>query len=86
MKRPLSKASEADIISREHLVRLLLEQIERTFATDGKAQALQQIAAIFRSLDEGALRALVYAQGIQDEEELTESEDNTRSAGDPSPT
>jgi hypothetical protein len=74
MEHPLSKASEADIISREHLVRLLVEQIERTFATNGRDQALQQVAAMLRSLDEPALRALVYAQGLQDEDELTEPE------------
>jgi hypothetical protein len=74
MKHP-SKASEADLISREHLVRLLLEQIERTFVTDGKDQALQQIAAMLRRLDERALRGLVYQQGLHDEDEMTEPED-----------
>jgi precorrin-6B methylase 1 len=69
---------EADVISREHLVRLLLEQIERTFATDGRDQALQQIAAMLRRLDQSALRALVYEQGLQDEAELSEDEDEQR--------
>lgn len=74
MRRPLSKATEADIISREHLVRLLMEQIERTFATNGREQGLQQIAAMLRNLEEPALRALVYQQGLQAEDELLEPE------------
>jgi hypothetical protein len=82
MKHPLSKASEADIISREHLIRLLVEQIERTFATNGRDQALQRIAAMLRTLDETALRALVYQQGLQDEDELTEPEEDTGTAGE----
>jgi hypothetical protein len=77
MKHPVRKASEADIISSEHLVRLLLEQIERTFTTNGREQALQQIAAMLRRLDESALRGLVYEQGLQDEDELTEPEENS---------
>jgi hypothetical protein len=46
MRHDESTASEGDIVSREHLVRLLLEQIERTFVSDGRDQALQQIAAM----------------------------------------
>lgn len=77
MKHRLSKPAEADIISREHLIRLLVEQIERTFATNGRDQALQHVAVMLRSLDEPALRALVHAQGLQDEDELTEPEEGT---------
>jgi hypothetical protein len=82
MKHPLSKASEADIISREHLIRLLVEQIDRTFATNGRDQALQRIAAMLRTLDETALRALVYQQGLQDEDELTEPEEDAGTTGE----
>jgi hypothetical protein len=82
MKHPSSKASEADIISREHLVRLLMEQIERTFATNGRDHALQRIAAMLRTLDETALRALVYQQGLQDEDELTEPEEDSGTTGE----
>jgi hypothetical protein len=82
MKHPLPKASEADIISREHLVRLLMQQIERTFATNGRDHALQRIAAMLRTLDETALRALVYQQGLQDEDELTEPEEDAGTTGE----
>jgi hypothetical protein len=74
MRNPLSTASDAEIVSREHLVRLLLEQIERTFNTEGQVQALQQVAAMLRSLDQPALRGLVYRQGLQGEDELVEPE------------
>lgn len=63
MKHQVSKSSVADFVSREHLVRLLVEQIERTFATEGRDQALQAVAHMLRRLDEAALRALVYRQG-----------------------
>jgi hypothetical protein len=72
MKHPISKASEAEAISREHLVRLLVEQIERTYAADGPDRALQHITEMLRGLDESALRGLVYNQGLQSEDELTE--------------
>jgi hypothetical protein len=69
MKHHVSKSSEADIVSREHLVRLLVQQIERTFATDGRDQALHEVGEMLRGLDEAALRALVYRQGLQDEDD-----------------
>jgi hypothetical protein len=78
MKHHVSKASEADVISREHLIRLLVGQIARTFSVNGPDQALQQVAHLLRGLDEPALRALVYQQGLQAEDELTEPEDNSR--------
>jgi hypothetical protein len=80
MKHPSSKAAEADIVSREHLIRLLVGQIQRTFATNGRDGALQQVAAMLRVLDEAALRALVYEQGLQDEDELTEPEEDSDKA------
>jgi hypothetical protein len=81
MKHHVSKTSEADFVSREHLVRQLVEQIERTFATDRRDQALQKVADMLRGLDEAALRALVYRQGLQNEDELTEPEVDSAKAG-----
>jgi hypothetical protein len=72
MRHTISKAAEADMVSREHLVRLLMEQIERTSTLEGRNKAMQQIAEMFRSLEEPVLRGLVYRQGLQDEDELTE--------------
>ena len=81
MKHSPSKSSEADQISREHLIRLLVEQIERTFNVGGQRQALQKIADLLRGLDEPALRGLVYQQGLQSEEELTEAEIELKAGG-----
>jgi hypothetical protein len=82
MKHHVSKSFEADFVSRDHLVRLLVQQIERTFATDGRDQALQEVADMLRGLDEAALRALVYRQGLQTEDELTEPEvDSAKAEG-----
>ena len=81
MKHSPSKSSEADQISREHLIRLLVEQIERTFNVGGQRQALQKIADLLRGLDEPALRGLVYQQGLQSEEELTEAEIEPKAGG-----
>jgi hypothetical protein len=81
MKHPPSKRSEADQISREHLIRLLVEQIERTFHIDGPTQALQHLAQMLRGLEEPALRGLIYQQGLQSEEELTETEMELKAGG-----
>ena len=77
MRHPISKATESELVSREHLVRLLVEQIERTYAADGPDRALQHITDMLRGLDESALRGLVYSQGLQGEDELTELEPDT---------
>lgn len=69
----MSKALEADMVSRDHLVRLLVEQLERTTALEGRNRAMQQIGEMLRSLEEPVLRALVYRQGLQDEDEMTEA-------------
>jgi hypothetical protein len=79
MKHPISKATEAELVSREHLVRLLVEQIERTYAADGPDKALEHITDLLRGLDVGALRGLVYTQGLQGEDELIEPEPDTAS-------
>jgi hypothetical protein len=80
MIHPTAKATEAETIAHEHLVHLLLEQIERTFETGGRDEGLRQVGAMLRQLDASALRALVYGQGLQDESELTESENEPRGA------
>ena len=73
MQHGIRKDQEADLVSREHLVRLLVEQVERTFSTEGSIKALRDLGNLLRRLDESALRALVYGQGAADEDELTEA-------------
>lgn len=72
MPHPMPKPSEADLVSREHLVRLLIEQVERTFSTEGSNRALYELGNLLRRLDEATLRALVQWQGAADEDEMTE--------------
>jgi hypothetical protein len=69
----MPKAEEADLVSRQHLVRLLLEQIERTFSTEGSRKAMQDLGDLLRRLDESTLRALLQWQSVADEDELTEA-------------
>lgn len=71
---PMDKRTEGSIIAREHLVRLLLEQIERTFTAEGQEQGLLVVANLLRQLDEPALRGMVYQQGLEAEYELFEGE------------
>lgn len=73
MKRAVRKDRVADQTSREHLVRLLVEQVGRTFSHEGSSKAFQELGNLFRRLDETALRALVYGQGMADEDEMTEA-------------
>jgi hypothetical protein len=70
---PMPKPTEADLVSRQHLVRLLLEQIERTFSTEGSQKAMQDLGNLLRRLDESTLRALLQWQSVADEDELTEA-------------
>ena len=78
-----TKAREAELVSREHLVRLLIEQVERTFSAEGSGRALRDLGNLLRRLDESTLRALVHWQGAADEDELTEPEDERPGGGTP---
>ena len=72
MRHAMPKPVEADLISREHLSRLLVEQLERTFCTEGSHKALYELRNLLRRLDESTLRALVHWQQAADEDEMTE--------------
>jgi hypothetical protein len=83
MQQHVRKSAEADFLSRAHLIRLLVQQIERTFATGGRDPALDEVADMLRGLDQAALRVLVYRQGLQTEDELTEPEADPESGLNP---
>jgi hypothetical protein len=83
MSHPMPKAVEADLVSREHLVRLLIEQIERTFSTEGSRKALHELGNLLRRLDESTLRALLQWQGAADEDEMTEAGEDDAGGGTP---
>jgi hypothetical protein len=65
-----SRAPEGRAAPRQHLLRRLLEQFERTFTTEGHPAALRAVADLLERLDDDALRAYAYAHGIRSEEEL----------------
>jgi hypothetical protein len=81
MRHAIPKAEEADLVSREHLVRLLVEQVERTFSTEGSRRALHELGNLLRRLDESTLRALVQWQGVADEDEMTEAGEDDAGGG-----
>lgn len=56
--------------SRQHLQRLLLEQFERTFTTEGHGEALHHISDLLTRLDDEALRSYAYRRGIRSEDEF----------------
>lgn len=64
------KPTEAAVIAREHLVRVLLEQLERTFTTEGTAGGLRFVEQLLLHLDESALREYAYQHGIMTEFDL----------------
>ncbi|MGQ0702962.1 MAG: hypothetical protein ACT4PM_07515 [Gemmatimonadales bacterium] len=74
MMPPPKKQTEAELVGKEHLVRVLSEQIERTFSTEGQTAALTLIGNLLRQLDESALREIAYLQGLTTEFELEPDE------------
>ncbi|HUF36841.1 MAG TPA: hypothetical protein VMN37_12875 [Gemmatimonadales bacterium] len=83
MPHPTPMAVEADLVSRTHLVRLLMEQMERTFSTEGSRKALHELGNLLRRLDESTLRALVQWQGAADEDEMREAGEEDAAGGKP---
>ncbi|HJR35452.1 MAG TPA: hypothetical protein VJ817_10915 [Gemmatimonadales bacterium] len=63
-----TKQTESDI-GREDLVRLLADQIERTFNSEGQSQGLRLVEEMLRRLDDTALRELAYKRGLTTESE-----------------
>lgn len=72
------KEVEASGVLREHLVRVLSEQIERTFSTEGQEAGLRLVAEMFRRLDDRALRELAYQHGLTTEFDLEPDETDRR--------
>ena len=63
-----TKQTESDI-GREDLVRLLADQIERTFNTEGQSQGLRLVEEMLLRLDTTAMRELAYRRGVTTESE-----------------
>jgi hypothetical protein len=73
-----TKATEASRIMHEHLVRILSEEVERTFSTEGQEAGARFVTGLFRHLDETALRELAYKFGITTEADLEPKEGERR--------
>jgi hypothetical protein len=65
----MTKQTESEV-GREDLVRLLADQIERTFNTEGQSQGLRLVEEMLLRLDGAALRELAYRQGLTTESEI----------------
>jgi len=55
------------------LLRLLIEQLERTFTVEGQSRALRVITELLERLDDETLRAYAYQHGIRSEDEFEEA-------------
>jgi hypothetical protein len=70
--------------TRQHLVRRLLEQLDRTFAADGEGRAMEAVTQLLDRLDDDNLRAYAYLQGIRAEDEFeVEAEGESRAGPEP---
>jgi len=61
---------EIGAAARQHLLRRLLEQVERTFTMEGCPAALRMVTDLLERLDDDALRGYAYEHGIRTEDEL----------------
>ena len=66
--------TQAEAGARRHLQRRLLEQLDRTFTTEGREEALRLVADLLDLLDTDALRAVAYERGIRSEDEFEAAE------------
>ena len=65
-----SRSAESAAIDREHLTRVLLEQMERAYGTEGIAGLSRLLGELLRRLDDRALRDYALALGLTSELEL----------------
>jgi hypothetical protein len=71
-----TKAVESAGIDRQHLTRLLVEQMERAYGIEGQPAMTRMIAQLLRRLDDTALREYAYSQGLTSEHDI-EPQDET---------
>jgi hypothetical protein len=65
-----SKSSESAGIDREHLTRVLLEQMRRAYGTEGTAGLSRMLGELLRRLDDRTLRDYALTLGLTSELEL----------------
>ena len=73
--------TEAEAGARRHLQRRLLEQLDRTFTTEGREGVLRVMADVLARLDSDALRGYAYERGIRSEDELEGDEASRGQSG-----
>jgi hypothetical protein len=71
-----TKTAESAAIGREHLTRLLLEQMERTYGTEGQPGLTRMVTELLRRLNDSALREYAYSLGLTSELELEPDDAN----------
>jgi hypothetical protein len=73
-----TKPAESAVVAKEHLVRLLLEQLDRTFSTDGQEAGLRSVGDLLRRLDATELREYAYRHGLITEYDLEPEQEPDR--------
>jgi hypothetical protein len=68
MRRP--RAVESAQIDREHLTRVIVEQMERAYGAEGTAGLTRLLGELLRRLDDRALRDYGLSLGLTSELEL----------------
>jgi hypothetical protein len=76
-----SKSAESAGIDREHLTRVLLEQMERAYGAEGTAGLSRMLGELLRRLDDRALRDYALNLGMTSEQELEEEADGPPRGG-----
>lgn len=71
-----TKAAESAAIGREHLTRLLLDQMERTYGTEGQPGMSRMVAELLSRLDDSALQEYAQSLGLASEHDI-EPQDET---------
>lgn len=67
-ERHRPKAALEGTAADEELIRLLVEQVERTYETDGRAGAMASVTDMLRRLDPATLQALAVSREVDAEE------------------
>lgn len=67
-ERHMPKAALEGTAADEELIRQLVEQVERTFDSEGRAKAMASVTDMLRRLDPATLKALAIERELDAEE------------------
>jgi hypothetical protein len=68
MERHMPKDALEGTAADENLIRQLVEQVDRTFDTEGRAKAMASVTDMLRRLDPATLQALAIEREVDAEE------------------